>query len=144
MIFRLPQDVYQVAKVSKILQILEKGTASQFKNMSLDEINLDMETLDTEMDDDQETYIDKSVNESETNHFSFNSLDENGRNNVEINYNVERFDPELYEEESVSKTMATYRNYNKENNDRISVVPLTKDDETGQKKKGEILFIQNK
>lgn len=45
LIFRLPEDVYQVAKVSKILQITEKGKADKFKNKSLDEIDIDMEEI---------------------------------------------------------------------------------------------------
>lgn len=32
--FRLPEDVYQTAKVAKILQLMEKGNAAEFKNKS--------------------------------------------------------------------------------------------------------------
>lgn len=45
-IFRLPQDVYQIAKVSKILHIMEKGNAARFKNKSLEDIEIDMEEID--------------------------------------------------------------------------------------------------
>lgn len=106
--FRLPQDVYQVAKVSKILQILEKGNASQFKNMSLDEINLDMETLETELNEDQETDIDKTINDSGTNESSYDLSEEKGRKNVEISYNREILEKELYEEESLLKNKGDF------------------------------------
>lgn len=47
MIFlRLPQDIYQVAKVSKILQLMEKGNAADFKNKCLDEIDIDMDHIE--------------------------------------------------------------------------------------------------
>lgn len=45
-LFKLPQDVHQVAKVSKILQLMEKGNAAQFKNKSLDEIEINMEYVE--------------------------------------------------------------------------------------------------
>lgn len=34
-----------MAKVSKILQLMETGNAAKFKNKSLDEIDIDMETI---------------------------------------------------------------------------------------------------
>lgn len=43
---RLPENVYQTAKVAKILQLMEKGNADEFKNKSLDQINIDMDTAD--------------------------------------------------------------------------------------------------
>ncbi|KAG5899432.1 hypothetical protein JTB14_033623 [Gonioctena quinquepunctata] len=41
--YRLPDDVYQTAKISKLLLLMEKGEASQFKGKTLDEINLNLE-----------------------------------------------------------------------------------------------------
>ncbi|KAL1516177.1 hypothetical protein ABEB36_000096 [Hypothenemus hampei] len=39
--YRLPQDIYQTAKVAKILLLLEKGRGHQFKGKNLEEIELD-------------------------------------------------------------------------------------------------------
>lgn len=44
-ICRLQQDAYQIAKVSKIIQLMEKGNAAHFKNKALDEIEIDMENI---------------------------------------------------------------------------------------------------
>lgn len=41
--YRLPDDVYQTAKITKLLLLMEKGTSSTYKGKSLDEINLDLE-----------------------------------------------------------------------------------------------------
>ncbi|XP_025836251.1 uncharacterized protein LOC112906405 [Agrilus planipennis] len=38
--YRLPQDIYQTAKVAKVLMLLEKGKANEFKGKSLGEIHL--------------------------------------------------------------------------------------------------------
>lgn len=51
---RLPQDIYQVAKVSKILQLMEKGNADNYKNKSLDEIEVDMENIDMDGEETDE------------------------------------------------------------------------------------------
>ncbi|KAI4463010.1 hypothetical protein MML48_4g00011825 [Holotrichia oblita] len=40
--YRLPDDVFQTAKISKLLLLMEKGEAAQYKGKKLDEINLDM------------------------------------------------------------------------------------------------------
>lgn len=39
--YRLPNDVFQVANISKLLVLMEKGEAGQYKGKSLDEINID-------------------------------------------------------------------------------------------------------
>lgn len=41
--YRLPDDVYQTARISKLLILMEKGEAGQFKSRSLDDINLHLE-----------------------------------------------------------------------------------------------------
>ncbi|RZC38111.1 uncharacterized protein BDFB_012102, partial [Asbolus verrucosus] len=51
--YKLPQDVYQIAKVSKILQLMEKGNTTEFKNKSLDEIEIDMESVGDENEDEE-------------------------------------------------------------------------------------------
>ncbi|KAK4885602.1 hypothetical protein RN001_001873 [Aquatica leii] len=55
MFYRLPQDIYQVAKVSKILQLMEKGNIAQFKNKCLEEIDIDMESVEEDQDMDENT-----------------------------------------------------------------------------------------
>ncbi|XP_064071887.1 uncharacterized protein LOC135193415 [Vanessa tameamea] len=40
--YRLPDDVYQTAKISKLLILMEDGKGDAFKGKSLDEIDLDM------------------------------------------------------------------------------------------------------
>ncbi|KAK4885629.1 hypothetical protein RN001_001900 [Aquatica leii] len=39
--YRLPQDIYQTAKVAKVLFLLEKGKGKEFRGKSLHEINLE-------------------------------------------------------------------------------------------------------
>ncbi|XP_023312184.1 uncharacterized protein LOC111692412 [Anoplophora glabripennis] len=48
--YRLPDDVYQTAKISKLLLLMEKGEAGQFKGKTLDDINIniDEDLLDME------------------------------------------------------------------------------------------------
>lgn len=41
--YRLPDDVYQTAKICKILLSMESGTAANFKGKTLDEIEINME-----------------------------------------------------------------------------------------------------
>lgn len=36
----MPQDVYQVAKISKLLQLIESGEIAQFANKNLEEIDM--------------------------------------------------------------------------------------------------------
>lgn len=38
----MPDDVFQTAKISKLLYLMEKGKVAQYKNMNLDEIELDL------------------------------------------------------------------------------------------------------
>lgn len=47
--YRLPDDVFQTSKISKLLLIMEKGNANEFQGQTLDEIEIDMEVnlLDT-------------------------------------------------------------------------------------------------
>ncbi|GBP23495.1 hypothetical protein EVAR_12775_1 [Eumeta japonica] len=41
--YRLPDDIFQTAKISKLLILMEDGKADAYKGKSLDEINIDME-----------------------------------------------------------------------------------------------------
>lgn len=49
--FRLPQDVYQTAKVAKILLAVNKGNSAQYKGKQLDDVDVsdvDVDESDTE------------------------------------------------------------------------------------------------
>ncbi|KAJ8932511.1 hypothetical protein NQ314_014603 [Rhamnusium bicolor] len=52
--YRLPDDVYQTAKISKLLTIMEKGGVNEYRGKTLDEVNIDMEEnlLDSKSDED--------------------------------------------------------------------------------------------
>ncbi|KAJ0172348.1 hypothetical protein K1T71_012321 [Dendrolimus kikuchii] len=53
--YRLPDDVYQTAKISKLLILMEDGKADAYKGKSLEEIDLDMnEELDEEVLDNNQ------------------------------------------------------------------------------------------
>lgn len=52
LIFRLPEDIYQIAKVSKILQIMEKGCAADFKNKCLEEIDINVNEINFDSDEE--------------------------------------------------------------------------------------------
>lgn len=41
--YRLPDDVYQTAKITKLLLLMEKGGATEFKGKTLNEINIDLD-----------------------------------------------------------------------------------------------------
>lgn len=53
--YRLPNDIYQTAKVSKLLLLSEKGQTSVFKGKALDEINI---SLDIEEEEDENDIVD--------------------------------------------------------------------------------------
>ncbi|CAI3083005.1 unnamed protein product [Diatraea saccharalis] len=58
--YRLPDDVYQTAKLSKLLLLMESGDADYYKGKSLDDIDLDLEQdflQDTHEDIDQNDEI---------------------------------------------------------------------------------------
>lgn len=59
--YRLPNDIYQMAKVSKLLILNERGEASKYKGMSLDEINIDLDVLEDNSEDDQNDENDDNV-----------------------------------------------------------------------------------
>ena len=61
--YRLPDDIYQTAKISKLLMIMENGSADQYKGKSIDEIDINMEenlleaSLDNESDENENELI---------------------------------------------------------------------------------------
>lgn len=64
--YRLPNDIYQMAKVSKLLLLNEKGQAAKYKGKTLDEINVSLDIEENDNSDDDvmeaeniETEVDK-------------------------------------------------------------------------------------
>ncbi|KAG5864408.1 hypothetical protein JTB14_001495 [Gonioctena quinquepunctata] len=55
--YRLPDDLYQTAKISKLLLLMEKREAAQYKGKSLDEMNIDLDEDLNENDNDSENEI---------------------------------------------------------------------------------------
>ncbi|XP_057692100.1 uncharacterized protein LOC130915906 isoform X1 [Corythoichthys intestinalis] len=86
--YRLPEATIEVAKITKILLAMEKGTLAQFKGKSLDEIEIE-DKLDPEMygelddgddkvDEDDESSSDDEHNEGERGRDEENGGDEDG------------------------------------------------------------------
>lgn len=71
--YRLPDDVYQTAKVCKLLLMMESGTAAQYKGKKLTDINLNMEE-DLTLGDDEDNHLDYLVNEHEHPDTSFSEV----------------------------------------------------------------------
>ena len=61
--YRLPDDVYQTAKISKLLMLMENGTSTEFKGMCLDDINvnLDEDLLEGMCLDDRNVNLDDDL-----------------------------------------------------------------------------------
>nr|XP_023014877.1 uncharacterized protein LOC111504537 [Leptinotarsa decemlineata] len=54
-VYRLPDDVYQTAKIAKLLMLMERGEAGNYKGKTLDEIDLKMDD-DIFEEEDEENY----------------------------------------------------------------------------------------
>ncbi|KAK9686933.1 hypothetical protein QE152_g36826 [Popillia japonica] len=63
--YRLPNDLYQMAKVSKLLILNEKGEASKYKGKSLDEIEIDLNIVEDKGKSLDEIEIDLNIVEEE-------------------------------------------------------------------------------
>ncbi|XP_074532471.1 uncharacterized protein LOC141807667 isoform X2 [Halichoeres trimaculatus] len=70
--YRLPEATIEVAKITKILLAMEKGTLAEFQGKSLDEIEIEDE-LDPEMGEDEQDDVDNKSNEDDE-----SSSDEHG------------------------------------------------------------------
>ncbi|KAF5286265.1 hypothetical protein FQR65_LT12749 [Abscondita terminalis] len=53
--YKLPQDIYQTAKVSKLLILMDKGGGHKYKGKSLNEIDINPEVDLAESDNEEET-----------------------------------------------------------------------------------------
>lgn len=71
-VYRLPDDVYQTAKIAKILMLMEKGEAAMHKGKTLDEIEvnleeeINLEEVGEEYKDMEESNLENSVSEEES------------------------------------------------------------------------------
>ncbi|XP_050517458.1 uncharacterized protein LOC126892068 [Diabrotica virgifera virgifera] len=64
--YRLPQDLYQTAKVAKLLIAVNSGQVAKYKGKSLDEITLsDNESLLDETEAEKPLFHDQNINENE-------------------------------------------------------------------------------
>jgi hypothetical protein len=52
--YRLPEDVYQTAKISKLLILMDKGVGHKFKGKSLNEIDIDPQCELAETDNESD------------------------------------------------------------------------------------------
>nr|CAI5847649.1 unnamed protein product [Callosobruchus analis] len=61
--YRLPDNVYQTAKISKLLLLMEKGATADYKGKSIEEIDIDLEQnlLDTCDKPDDEIEINEAI-----------------------------------------------------------------------------------
>jgi len=48
----MPDDLYQCAKVAKILQMLEQGNVTEFQDKSLADININMNVIEEHLLED--------------------------------------------------------------------------------------------
>lgn len=56
--YRLPDDIYQTAKVSKLLLLSKEGELERFKGKRLEEIDIDVNVIEeNESDEEEEIYI---------------------------------------------------------------------------------------
>ncbi|CAH0563179.1 unnamed protein product [Brassicogethes aeneus] len=66
-VYRLPDDIYQTAKIAKLLVLMENGKAGQYKGKSLDEIEMDMEEeVNEDESDDEDTNVEILVQNPST------------------------------------------------------------------------------
>lgn len=56
--FRLPQDLYQTAKVSKLLILMENGQGDKYKGKSLSEIDIDPNIDTAEEEEEEDEFLD--------------------------------------------------------------------------------------
>lgn len=64
-VYRLSDDVYQTARISKLLLLMEKGQAAQYKGKTLDKIDINLEIDMDDLDFDENNDYDGGENELE-------------------------------------------------------------------------------
>ncbi|XP_057335080.1 uncharacterized protein LOC130673883 [Microplitis mediator] len=71
--YKLPQDIYQTARVSKLLILMDKGDGNKYKGKSLNEIDINPEVDAVELEDTDDDDDDNNDIEAD-NDVSFNNL----------------------------------------------------------------------
>lgn len=96
--YRLSDDIYQTAKVSKLLLLMREGGAERFKNKRLDEIHIDLDPISEE-------------NDTENINSEFNEVEECDENTPKIS---EYALHELKMQKKVKKGVEKRKNWSKE------------------------------
>lgn len=120
----MPQDIYQTAKVAKILLLLEKGKGEQFKGKTLSEIELEQDIYHSSESDDNTDDIDDSIPLSERILQSIENKDiqnssqtEHGNkklNIIQVYYSTVNFSQKIFISETAINTETTLFSYTKE------------------------------
>lgn len=73
---RLSESAFQVAKVSKLLLMMEKGQGNEYRGKTLDEININVDSVISDVDEIENSSDDDIINEKVTNNLNiFNEED---------------------------------------------------------------------
>nr|CAI5835430.1 unnamed protein product [Callosobruchus analis] len=87
--YRLPQDIYQTAKVAKVLLLMEKGQGDKFGGKNLNEIDIAPEIYDSS-ESEYEDYDDEPIVQKVLNRVTRNqeteSAENHSHNETEKNY----------------------------------------------------------
>lgn len=87
--YRLPDNLYQTAKISKLLILMEQGQAAQFKGKNLNDINLNLEDDLVENDEnknDQDGMRQEVNSDVET--FESDEMTDKNKNRTDIDTEV--------------------------------------------------------
>lgn len=57
--YRLSESTFQVAKISKLLLMMEKGKGQEFRGKTLDEININVDTLVSDIEEAEEQELEE-------------------------------------------------------------------------------------
>ncbi|CAH0552473.1 unnamed protein product [Brassicogethes aeneus] len=95
--YRLPDDIYQTSRISKLLVLMEKGEAGHFKGKSLDEIDLNLE----------ENLMDISEDDLESREKSFNEANESPKPSTSKPQNTVNLDSKI-KKESKKRTLVPW------------------------------------
>lgn len=90
--YRLPDDVYQTSRISKLLILMEKGKAGRFKGKSIDEIDLDLEDnlLDVPENNTHQEEIDYETDRIESPQPSTSAVDDNAGKDTNSSFDASR------------------------------------------------------
>lgn len=82
--YRLPDDIYQTAKISKVLLLMEKGNLGQYKGKNLDDININMdEDLLTHQQSSDESEVEDDITSENLTNFIAEPSTSNAKTSIE-------------------------------------------------------------